>query len=426
MAIKIPQNHSYQYQDVKVLYVEDEVFSREKLLRILNRRFSDVHVAIDGEEGYQLYQQHLPDLIITDLNMNHMSGLDMIEKIRNENEKVQIIVTSAHDDNDVFIQCIEHAVNHFILKPIDLEPFLHAIQKSVQQIQNEKELLKTANLTKAILETKDHLLFSMENGHIVEFNQAFASFTGIEKTKGLHTSNLVAELFVEDPSYFYPKKKGKWIEEFFQTEKNSAKVMWKGQNEKQGIYLMKATKIPGNKHYLFVCTEISALEEEYKKKGNLASIDPLTRSLNRTKFEELLSSEIRRSERYNHPFSIILMDIDYFNNVIDSFSHKKGDEVLLTISTIVQQRIRESDVFARWGGDEFILLTPETNSHGAMVLAESIRSLIDHFAFPEIGSVTCSFGVAEFSAGKSKIELISEVNQALSKSKINGRNCVTF
>jgi diguanylate cyclase (GGDEF)-like protein len=118
------------------------------------------------------------------------------------------------------------------------------------------------------------------------------------------------------------------------------------------------------------------------------------------------------------------MDIDYFKN--DYLDHKKGDEVLVTISTIVQQRIRESDVFARWGGDEFILLTPETNSLGAMVLAESIRSLIDNFAFPKVGSVTCSFGVAEFSAGKSKIELISEVDQALSKSKIKGRNCVTF
>jgi two-component system, cell cycle response regulator len=426
MAITVPQNHSYQYQDVKVLYVEDEVFSREKLLRVLNRRFSDVHVAIDGEEGFQLYQQHLPDLIITDIKMNHMSGLDMIEKIRKQNQKVQIIVTTAHDDHDTFIQCIEHTINHFILKPIDLERFLLAIQKSVQQIQQEKEFLKQANLTTALFETQDHLLFIMENGHIVEFNQAFASFTGIENTKGLHNSNLISELFVEDPNYFYPKNKGKWIEEFFQNEKNYAKVLWKDNKDKQGIYLMKATQIPEKKQFLFVCTEISDLEEENKKNAMLSLMDPLTRGLNRTKFEELLSSEIRRSERYNHPFSIILMNIDYFKNVNDYFGHKKGDEVLITISTIVQQRIRESDVFARWGGDEFILLTPETNSLGAVVLAESIRSLIDNFAFPKVGSVTCSFGVAEFSAGKSKIELISEVDQALSKSKINGRNCVTF
>ena len=347
-----------------------------------------------------------------------MSGLDMIKNIRKHNEKVQIIVTTAQDDNDVLIQCIEQTVNHFILKPIDLDRFLLAIQKSVQQIQQEKGLLKQNQLTKALIDTQDHLLFIEDYGNIVEFNHAFASFTGIEKTKGVHKSNLVAELFVEDPNYFYPKNKGKWIEEFFQTEKKYAKVMWKGQKDKHGIYLMKGSQIPGKKQILFVCTEISLLEEEYKKNEILSMMDPLTRSLNRKKFEELLSSEISRSERYNHPFSIILMDIDYFNKVNDYLGHQKGDEVLVTISTIVQQRIRESDVLARLGADAFILLTPETNSHGALVLAESIRALINTFAFPKIGSVTCSFGVAEFSAGKSKIELISQFIQALSKSNI--------
>ncbi|WP_419887380.1 diguanylate cyclase [Neobacillus niacini] len=425
MAITVPQNQSYQYQDVKVLYVEDEVFSREKLLRILNRRFSDVHVAIDGEEGFLLYKQHLPDLIIADIKMNSMSGLEMIQNIRKHNKKAQIIVTTAQDDNETFIHCIDHSVNQFILKPIDLDRFLLAIQKSVQQIQHEKELCKQNLLTRALLETQDHVLFIVEHGHLVDFNHAFSSFTGIEDTNSLHKSNLVANLFVEDPNYFYPKDKENWIDEFFQTEKNYAKVMWKSQTDKQGIYLMKASHNTGDEQILFVCTEISALEEEYKKNEILSSMDPLTRSLNRTKFEELLSSEIRRSERYNHPFSIILMDIDYFKNVNDYFGHQKGDEVLVTISTIVQQRIRESDVFARWGGNEFILLTPETNSQGAMVLAESIRSLINHFAFPEIGSVTCSFGVAEFSVGKSKRELISEVDQARYQSKIKGRNCVT-
>ena len=90
---------------MKVLYVEEEIFSREKLLRVLNRRFSDVHVAIDGEEGFQQYKQLQPDIIIVDINMSKMNGLEMIERIRNLNEKVQIIVTTANDDHEIFIQC---------------------------------------------------------------------------------------------------------------------------------------------------------------------------------------------------------------------------------------------------------------------------------------------------------------------------------
>ncbi|SDN29823.1 diguanylate cyclase [Bacillus sp. OK048] len=296
MAITVPQSHNYQYQDVKVLYVEDELFTREKLLRVLNRRFSEVHFAIDGEQGFLLYKRHLPDLIIADIKMNQMNSLAMIEKVRSHNEKVQIIVTTAHDDNDIFIQSLENNVNHFILKPIDLEQFLLAIQKSVYQIQLNKRL---------------------------------------------------------------------------------------------------------------------------------SNIDPVTKCMNRFKFEEVLSSEISRSERYSRPFSIILLEVDYIRKVNTYLGHQKGDVVLSTISTIVQQRIRESDIFARWGGEEFILLTPETNRQGACVLAESILSLINSFAFPDIGTITCSFGIAEFSAGKKKTDLILEAEEALYTSKQMGSNCVT-
>jgi two-component system, cell cycle response regulator len=143
MAINtVQQYQKYQYPDVKVVYVEDEIFSREKLFKVLSRRFANVHVAIDGVEGFELYQEYQPDLIITDIKMNQLSGLEMIKKIRELNENVQIIVTTAHDDYDFFIQSIENNVNHFILKPIDLDRFLKAIQKSVYQVQLEKELSK--------------------------------------------------------------------------------------------------------------------------------------------------------------------------------------------------------------------------------------------------------------------------------------------
>ncbi|MDR7078287.1 diguanylate cyclase (GGDEF)-like protein [Neobacillus niacini] len=425
MVTTVPHYQPYPYRDVKVLYVEEEIFSREKLLRVLNRRFSDVHVAIDGEEGFQQYKQLQPDIIIVDINMSQMNGLEMIERIRNLNEKVQIIVTTANNDHEIFIQSIENNVNHFILKPIDFEKFLLAIHKSVHQIQLEKELSKQNNLTKAILDTQDNLLFVVEQGDIVEFNLAFSSFTGLDKSQGLHKAITVSEFFVEGPNYFYPKNRAKWIDEFLDNGRKYAKVKWRGQKESKGIFFMKAAHFPGEKQTLFVCSEITVLEEENKQNDLLAMMDPLTKSINRQRFEEILSCEIRRSKRYDHPFSIILFDIDHFNHINQCFGHQKGDEVLCTISTIVQQRIRESDIFARWGGDELILLTPETYSRGAVVLAESIRTIIDSFAFPQIGSVTCSFGIAEFSAGKKKTELVTEAREALSKSKQNRRNCVT-
>lgn len=203
-------------------------------------------------------------------------------------------------------------------------------------------------------------------------------------------------------------------------------MKWKGKNDNTIIFFLKAAKILEPKQVLFVCTDITNFESECRKNELLAMMDPLTNSFNRLKFDELMENEIRRAERYNHPFSIILMDIDYFKNVNDYFGHQQGDEVLVTLSTIVQQRIRETDIFARWGGEEFIILAPEAKMEQSKELAESIRLLIEDFPFQNIGPLTCSFGIAEFSNGKTKRELFLEADQALYQSKKRGRNCVTI
>ena len=144
------------------------------------------------------------------------------------------------------------------------------------------------------------------------------------------------------------------------------------------------------------------------------------------KFDDILTSELKRAERYHHPFSLIIFDIDDFKKINKELGYHKCDEVLTTISTIVQQRIRESDVFARWGDEVFILLTPEENKLGAAVLAESICSLIKEFKFKKIGNLTCSFGVTDFHSGKSKQQLLSELEYALNKSKNREKNDVTI
>jgi diguanylate cyclase (GGDEF)-like protein len=427
MATNLQQYLNYQYQDVKVLYVEEEKFSREKLLRVLNRRFVNVNVAIDGVEGFQLYQRYQPDLIICDIKMNETSGLEMIKEIRALNAQVQVIVTTAYDDHDFIIQSIASIVNHIILKPIDLNQLLQAIQKSVYQMQLEQELAKQKMLTRTILDFQDNLIFVIENDELIEFNQAFSNFTGISKIQThLHKSKLLTSYFVEDANYFYPKDKNRWFEEILETGKNSAKVHWKDTNSSDVIFYIKTEVIPGTNQYLFVCKDITALEEESRKNRQLVLMDSLTNSINRLEIDDLLDMEMRRTERLGQPFSIILIDIDFFKNVNERYGLQVGDKVLRTISTIVQQRIRESDIFARRGGEEFILITPGTNQNGAQELAESIRSIIEDFHFKNIDQITCSFGITQFSKGKAKNELIIEAEQALAQSKNKGRNRVTI
>jgi diguanylate cyclase (GGDEF)-like protein len=413
------------YQNMKVLYVEDDKFSREKLLRILERRFDNVLVATSGDEGYMLYKQNQPNIIITDIKFDKTNSLEMIEKIRGQDDQVQIIVTTANEDSELLLQLIENNINHFILKPLDLEKFLLAIQKSVVHIELERKLEKQRELNSFLMNFQDNLIFVVENEQIIEANHAFSDITGFNTSQSINTFSLL-KLFVNEPQYFFPKSREEWLEEFFNDHNGMAKVKWKSADGKVGIYLMKATIILEEKQYLFVCTDITNLELEYRKNELLVNLDPMTRTYNRLKFSNILTDEIENSERSHSPFSIILLDIDDFQRINEQFGYHIGDKVLSTLATIVQQLIGETDVFARWGGKEFILLIPNAGKLSAFDLAESIRSLISDFHFHGVGSITCSFGITEFLQGKSKNQLLREVDQALLLSKLKGKNCVNI
>ena len=171
------------------------------------------------------------------------------------------------------------------------------------------------------------------------------------------------------------------------------------------------------------------LEAEYvisrqlEKVKKLATTDNLTQIHNRQKFNTVLEQEIKRAQRHNRKLSLILFDIDHFKLVNDTYGHLVGDDVLKAIVNVVSSLIRKSDVFARWGGEEFTVLLPETDINGAKLLAEKLRSKIDETVFDVVGHKTCSFGVSEY-IKHSKEELINEADEALYFVKENGRNAV--
>ncbi len=155
-----------------------------------------------------------------------------------------------------------------------------------------------------------------------------------------------------------------------------------------------------------------------------ATTDPLTGQHNRKMFNDLLSAEISKSLRHNKTFSLVIFDIDNFKSVNDTYGHLVGDEVLIAISTISTENLRESDVFARWGGEEFVILLPETRLDGAAAVAEKVRSTIATYDCGEPGYKTCSFGVAEFNPQQDTKSLINDADKALYFAKTNGKNQV--
>ncbi len=150
--------------------------------------------------------------------------------------------------------------------------------------------------------------------------------------------------------------------------------------------------------------------------------DPLTGALNRRQFNIELYKEIQRSKRYKHDLSMIIFDVDRFKEINDSFGHQTGDYVLQEIGKIVRENIRLMDVFARYGGDEFVILMPEANIHGAIHLAGKLKKSIEEHEFQCTKKVSCSFGVSQYYEDESEDDFIKRADKALYEAKNGGRN----
>jgi diguanylate cyclase (GGDEF)-like protein len=157
-----------------------------------------------------------------------------------------------------------------------------------------------------------------------------------------------------------------------------------------------------------------------------ATTDHLTGIFNRSRMSELLHDEWNRVTRYGEPFSLIMFDIDHFKQVNDTLGHHAGDRVLVELTQRVKLVLRESDIFARWGGEEFLLLLPETNLEGAEEVAERCRHAFSTTPVNGVGTVTASFGVVAYRDEDGSLEhLLQRADAALYEAKHGGRDRVS-
>jgi diguanylate cyclase (GGDEF)-like protein len=174
--------------------------------------------------------------------------------------------------------------------------------------------------------------------------------------------------------------------------------------------------------------ELAAKNKELDGKNQalevLSMTDRLTGISNRRKIEQALQSELLRAKRYRTPYSVILIDVDMFKRVNDNFGHPAGDAVLVRFAGILKALIRETDMAGRWGGEEFIIVCPESDLPVAAALAERLRVEIADNDFPPIGALTASFGVAAYRPGDEVHSLVHRADKALYKAKKAGRNAV--
>ena len=171
--------------------------------------------------------------------------------------------------------------------------------------------------------------------------------------------------------------------------------------------------------------ELNALvKKRTEELERLSVTDALTQLYNRRKTDETLAQEIERAHRYKNSFSVILLDIDKFKDVNDTYGHQTGDAVLIQISKLLSVNVRKIDTLGRWGGEEFFIINTETNPDKAVEFSEKIRSIIAAYNFDKVGKVTCSFGVTHYIHGDTQDTILARCDEALYTAKNSGRNCV--
>ncbi|WP_051524423.1 GGDEF domain-containing protein [Sulfurihydrogenibium subterraneum] len=172
--------------------------------------------------------------------------------------------------------------------------------------------------------------------------------------------------------------------------------------------------------FIFYVLKLKKVAEEK------AITDKLTGLFNRNIIDNLVEIEYERSKRTGKPISVILFDIDHFKKINDTYGHDKGDYVLKTVAQIARKTLRKSDYIIRWGGEEFLIILPETDLKGAITVAEKIRQNVENFYFKDISKVTVSLGVTQIKKNENLENAIKRADQALYLAKNKGRNRVEF
>jgi len=208
--------------------------------------------------------------------------------------------------------------------------------------------------------------------------------------------------------------------------------VWHGElknRSKNGEAIWFEADIVPGKNEVHEISGYTAIYQDITDKKYIEKIsitDPLTQIYNRMKLDEVLHREWDRACRYDHHLALLMIDIDHFKSVNDTFGHQVGDQVLKSVAQILSAYVRQIDAVGRWGGEEFVIIAPHTDVAGALSLAEKIRHKIEEASFEPVANLTVSIGVGSYHQGEAIEELIKKADDSLYHAKRSGRNQVAM
>ena len=417
--------------DITILYVEDEESIRDGYTRALKRISDKVYIASDGAIGLEIYKKYTPDIVISDIKMPNMNGIEMVKKIKEININANIIFTTAHSESSYLLEAIELQVEGYLLKPVQKNKMLELIRKLAHNITLERKNEEQKVILQHIIDSENSISVITDMKIASFASKSFLNLIGVENIEELNTKftsiiDIVADSdsLINRENILESINKGNDFYQFIQSidESNRIAVFKDSSGDDKSFYI-NVSKI--NKlNFLINLTDITKLEKDREDTQKRVYTDTLTKVYSRNKFEEIFEYEAKYFKRYKEPFSIAILDIDLFKKFNDNFGHLVGDEILIMLAQAVDTNMRETDLFARWGGEEFVMLFKNTNLENSIILTHKLKDIIENIKHKTAGGVTASFGVTQFVDGDDIKSIFKRADEALYDAKESGRNCV--
>lgn len=462
-----------------ILIVDDEQFFRDILKDLLSENYNVIE-SQNGDSAFDIAKSLKPDLIILDVEMPGKNGLNVCLELKNSiaTRTIPVLMLSAHAEKSDIISGLQVGADDYITKPVHPEEVLaridaHLRAKSLYADLEKKDLLLLLELSETISASRNpHKILQTIVDKITEVVEvARCSILTLSDNNELlvkASSDLENAQEIRLDLKKYPEiiaaiSSGKTIlindmhtdplldpvrEHIRNLPMNSIVVVpiLKKQSIIGTFFLRTSSpfKFGINHRVVTLCQLISnmssnALENallfESMKSAqsyleDLAIRDGLTKLYNHQHFHTRLTEEFSRAKRYSNPLSCLFIDIDDFKKVNDQFEHRCGDDVLSQVGQMIRDIVRESDVAARYGGDEFAILLPNTGRVGALDMANRLLATIRGHVFEQTRgtAITLSIGISTYHGGnmKSGDQVVQTADKAMYLAKRQGKNQISF
>jgi len=390
----------------KDFYYQDSVieskFEKENLAHILAlNNIEDAFKPKDINIIEYTFKQHHYDLIlkpITDINK----------------QDIGYVLVVIDNDHTEFLDK-EFFLNAFLISLFNIMVFIYIIK----QIKHRLYIRELINMQHDILLVTDGEKIKDANNALTDF----FGYTSLAKFSKDHAC--VCNFFIEQEGFLQKYNDGViWTQYLIDNtdKKHRVKIKDPKQDKEIKVFEIEYETFDNTKYLFLLFRDITQEHRRYNELMNRANFDALTNIYNRGSFEYYLNVELKRA-RDEGAFSLIMFDIDHFKKVNDEYGHDIGDSVLKELSGLIASHIREKDIFARWGGEEFMIISTNSLNH-CEIFAEKLRQIVHSHTFKEVGEITCSFGITHYHLNDTKESIVKRSDNMLYSAKESGRNCV--